>query len=192
MMNVKDRFSARHLRDESRQPWTADCTSFTMLEDACQIISTCAWQGGSGRKLKLTKQTAEAFIVSTRNNVAAAKFLMAEEDFDYVLPAIFADEALEKFFGQARQRSGGNFYIDVVDIMAAAKVTNLQTLLKHDIMPESSSRVLDCDKNCTSSITPDERSELIDEIAPLDTRELLRSADNLKHKDVYLACFLVH
>lgn len=192
MMNVKDRFSARHLRDESRQPWTADCTSFTKLEDACQIISTCTWQGGSGRKLKLTKQTAEAFIVSTRNNVAAAKLLLAEKDFDYVLPAIFADEALEKFFGQARQRSGGNFYIDVVDIMAAAKVTNLQTLLKHDIMPESSSRVLDCDKNCTSSINPDERSELIDEITPQDTRELLRSADNLKHKVVYLAGYLVH
>lgn len=81
--------------------------------------------GGSGRKLKLTKQTAEAFIVSTHNNVAAAKLLLAEKDFDYVLPTIFTDEALETFFGQARQRSGGNFFIDVVDIMAAAKVTNL-------------------------------------------------------------------
>ena len=92
MMNVKDRFSAIHLRDESRQPWTADCTSFTRLEEACQIISTCAWQGGGGRKLKLTKQTAEAFTVSTRNNVDAAKLLLADKDFDYVLPAIFADE----------------------------------------------------------------------------------------------------
>ena len=130
--------------------------------------------------------------MSTRNNVAAAKLLLAEKDFDYVLPAIFADEALEKFFGQARQRCGRNFYIDVVDIMAAAKVTNLQTLLKHDIMPESSSRVFDCNKNCTSSITRDELSELIDEITPRDTRELLMSADNLKHKVVYLAGYLVH
>ena len=30
--------------------------------------------------------------------------------------------------------------------MAAAKIVNLQTLIKHDIVPESSSRVLDCDK----------------------------------------------
>ena len=97
MMNVKDRFSAIHLRYESRQPWTADCTSFTRLEEACQIISTCAWQGGGGRKLKLTKQTAEAFTVSTRNNVDAAKLLLADKDFDYVLPAIFADGALESF-----------------------------------------------------------------------------------------------
>ena len=67
MMNVKDRFSAIHPREESRQPWTADCTSFTSLEEACQIISTCAWQGGGDRKLKLTKQTAESFTVSTRN-----------------------------------------------------------------------------------------------------------------------------
>ena len=76
--------------------------------------------------------------------------------------------------------------------MAAAKVTNLQTLLKHDIMPEYSSRVVDCDKNCTSSINPDERSELIDEITPQDTQELLRSDDALKHKVVYLAGYLVH
>ena len=192
MMNVKDRFSAIHLRDESRQPWTADCTSFTRLEEACQIISTCAWQGGGGRKLKLTKQTAEAFTVSTRNNVDAAKLLLADKDFDYVLPAIFADEALEKFFGQARQRRGGNFYIDVVVIMAAAKIVNLQTLIKHDIMPESSSRVLDCDTNCTTSENPAERSELIDEITPQDTQELLRSDDTLKHKVVYLAGYLVY
>ncbi|KAI6659431.1 hypothetical protein LOD99_10779 [Oopsacas minuta] len=97
IMNVKDRFSALCLQDESRQPWTADCTSLTRLEESCQIISTCAWLRGCGRKLKLTKQTAEAFTVSTRNNVDAAKLLLADRDFDYVLPAIFADEALEKF-----------------------------------------------------------------------------------------------
>jgi hypothetical protein len=80
MMNVKDRFSAIHLRDESRQRWTADCTSFTELEEVCQIISTCACQGGGGRKLKLTQPTAEAFTVSTCNNVNAAKLLLAERD----------------------------------------------------------------------------------------------------------------
>ena len=192
MMNVKDRFSAIHLRDECRQPWTADCTSFTRLEQACQIISTCTWQGGRVRKLKLTQQTAEAFTVSTRNNVAAAKLLLSEKDFDYVLPAIFADEALEKFFGQARQRRGGNFCIDVVDITAAAKIANLHTLLKHEIMPDSSSRANDSDKNCITYSNPDERSDLIDEITPQDTQELLGSDDPLKHKVVYLAGHLVH
>ncbi|KAI6646372.1 hypothetical protein LOD99_9243 [Oopsacas minuta] len=123
---------------------------FLVLKAACQIISTCAWQVDGGRKLKLTKQAAEAFTVSTRNNVDAAKLLLADKDFDYVLPAINADEALERFFGQARQKRGRNFYIEVVDIMAAAKIVNLQTLSKHDIIPESSSRVLDCDKNCTT------------------------------------------
>lgn len=82
MMNVKDRFSAIHLRDKSRQPWTAGCTSFTRLEGACKIISTSARHGGRGRKLKLTQQTAEAFTVSTCNNVEAAKLLLAEKDFD--------------------------------------------------------------------------------------------------------------
>ena len=158
---------------------------------ACQIISTCARQGGGDRKLKLTKQIAEAFTVSTRNNVDVAKLLLADKDFDYVLPAIFADEALEKFFGQARQRRGGNFYIDVVDIMAAAKIVNLQTLIKHDIMPESSSRVLDCDR-IVQLRKPAERSEFIDEITTQDTQELLRSDDTLKHEVVYLAGYLVY
>ena len=88
-----------------------------------------------------------------------------------------SDEALEKFFGQARQRRGGNLYIDVVDIMAAGKIVNLQTLIKHEIMPESSYRELDCYKNCTTSENSAERSELIDEITPQDTQELLRSDD---------------
>ena len=117
---------------------------------------------------------------------------MAEKDHDYLFPSIFADEALERFFGKTRQRSGGNFYIDVVDIMAVGKIENLQTLIKHDIMPDSSFRVLECDQNCTTSINPEERSELTDEITPQDTQELLRSDDTLKHKVVYLAGYLVH
>ena len=76
--------------------------------------------------------------------------------------------------------------------MAAAKIVNLQTLIKHDIMPESSSPVLDCDKNCPTSENPAERSELIEEITPQDTQELLRSDDTLKHKVVYLAGYLVY
>ncbi|KAG0721047.1 hypothetical protein GWK47_047243 [Chionoecetes opilio] len=43
-----------------------------------------------------------------------------------------------------------------------------------------------------TSINPDERSELIDEITPQDTQECLRSDDALKHKVVYLAGHLVH
>ena len=97
-------------------------TNVTRLEEACQIISTCTWQGRGGRrKLNLTQQIAEAFTVSIRNNVDAAKLLLAEKYFDYVPPTIFADEALETFFGKARQRSSRNVYIDVVDIVAAAK-----------------------------------------------------------------------
>ena len=63
--------------------------------------------------------------------------------------------------------------------MAADKIVNSQTLIKHDIMPKSSSRVLDCDKNFTTSENPAEPSELIDEITPQDTQKLLRSDDTL-------------
>ena len=103
------------MRDECRQPWTKNCTTFKKLAETCDFISSCAWSGGRGRTQKLTKPTAEALVLSTRANNEAAKWLLTQHNFTYVLPGVFADESLEKFFGQARQRNGGNFYIDIVD-----------------------------------------------------------------------------
>lgn len=65
MMNVKNKFSAIHLRDSCRSPWTLNCESFTKLNKICDVISSCTWEGGKGRVLKLTKQTVTAFVVST-------------------------------------------------------------------------------------------------------------------------------
>ena len=128
MLNVKDRFSAIHFRDDHRSPWTLNCNSFAKLNQYCDIVATCTWAGGRGRTHKLTKSTGNAFITSTKFNIEAATFRLTEKNFEYVLPAIFADEVLEKFFGKTRQRNGGNFYIDVVDVLASAKVTNLHIL----------------------------------------------------------------
>ena len=33
--------------------------------------------------------------------------------FQYILPSIFSQDPLEKCLGQARQRCGGNYYIDI-------------------------------------------------------------------------------
>ena len=135
MLNVKDRFSAIRLRDNFRSPWTLDCDNFSELHKYCNIIATCTWSGGRGRNQKLTEHTGKALTVSTKSNIEAATFLMTEKGFDYVLPAVFADENLERFFRQTRQRNGGNFYIDVVGVLASAKVTNLHTLVKYGILP---------------------------------------------------------
>ena len=86
MLNGKNKYSAVHLRDDHRSPWKPDCPSFQRLMDTCDVIATCAWKGGKGRKLKLTKMTSTAFVVSTKTNIAAAKFLLSEKGFDYVLP----------------------------------------------------------------------------------------------------------
>ena len=55
MMNVKDRYSSINMRDECRQPWTKNCTTFKKLAETCDVISSCAWSGGQGRTQKLTK-----------------------------------------------------------------------------------------------------------------------------------------
>ena len=190
MMNVKDRYSAVHLRDEHRSPWKLDCPSFKRLMDTCDVIATCAWKGGKGRTLKLTKMTSDAFVVSTKTNIEASKFLLTEKGFEYVLPAIWADELLEKLFGQARQRNSGSFYIDIVDMTAAANVLNLHNLLKNDIVP-----VGENEQGCISCTAPVDDEDLLEhlhETTILETQELLSSDDSFKHKIVYIAGHLEH
>ena len=184
MMNVKDRYSGINMRDDCPQPWTKNCTSFKKLNDTCGVISTCAWSGGRGRTQKLTKQTAEAFVLSTRANIEAAELLLTQHNFKYVLPGVFADDALEKFFGQARQRSGGNFYIDVVDIKAAAQSKNLHALLKYESTLHQFQHV-----PCTSDIYIEDDQF---DITIADTEDLLQTSDTLKHKVIYLAGHLEH
>jgi hypothetical protein len=185
MMNVKDRYSGVNMRDQCRHPWTKDCNSFTQLKETCEVIDTCAWQGGQGRTQKLTQQTANAFVMSTKTNIEAAELLLNEHGFSYVLPGIFADEALKKFFGQARQRSGGNFYIDAVDIKASAKTKNLHSLLQYELIPSTPSQAMSCANNI--SIDTDQYDLTI-----TDTEELINSDETSKHKIIFLAGFLEH
>ena len=105
------------------------------------MISSCAYTGEHGRGRKLTKPTADAFIVSTRTNIQDAHVLLTEYNFSYALLGVFADEVLKNCFGQARQRSGSNIYIDAVAIKAAAETKNLNTLLKYDFTSQQSDDV---------------------------------------------------
>ena len=177
MMNVKDRYSGIHMRDECRQPWTKNCSTFKKLAKTCDVISSCAWSGGRGRTQKLTKQTAEALVLSTRANIEAAEWLLTQDNFTYVLPGVFADEVLEKFFGQAKQRNGNNFYIYIVDIKAAAETKNLHALLKYESMPHKSNNV-----PCTSNIRIDDYHF---EITIAYTEDLVQSNDSIKHKIIF-------
>ena len=72
-----------------------NCTTFKKLAETYDVISSCAWSGGRGRTQKLTKQTAETLVLSTRANIEAAEWLLTQHNFTYVLPGVFADEALE-------------------------------------------------------------------------------------------------
>lgn len=110
--------------------------------------------------------------------------LLTQHNFIYVLLGAFADEALEKFFSQARQRSGGNFYIDIVDIKAAAKTKNLYALLKYESTPCESH-----DVPCTSNICIDDDQF---DITIADTEDLVQSNDSVKHKCIFLAGYLEH
>ena len=137
MMNVKSKYAAIKHRDDSRSHWTLDCATFHDLHAACDVIASCRWNGTGNRQQKLTKFTADAFLTTTKFNIAAASMLLTDYHFQYILPAAFSQNPLEKLFEQARQRYGGNFYIDIADVVAAAKVQKLHQLLKLDILPEA-------------------------------------------------------
>ena len=189
MMNVKDTTSHLKLKDDARLPWTLNCKSFSSLQKICEVVSSCKWTGGRGRKQKLTIHTAEAFITTTNYNIAASKYILTNYDFQYILPSVFSTDFLEKFFGQTRQRSGGNFYIDIKDVMCAAKVQRLHQLVKHDIIPVGAAGA-----NClTCNSTLDENDiELVNEFDVTETQSVINSDSTMKHKIIYIAGFLAY
>lgn len=185
--NVKDQYAGVHSRDPLRDPWTLESESLKMLNNISEVIGSLKWEGGHERKFKLTKMTADAIISTAQANVAAATFLLQERAYSYVLPACFSQDPIEKFFGQARQRNAGNFYIDILDVKTAASATNLHQLLKVSIMPVKTDHL-----PCESCSLPTKESDrgLVEDISIEDTEELLKSDDPTKNQVVYVAGYL--
>ena len=137
----------------------------------------------------MTTHTGNVFLATTANNVLAAKMLLITYKFEYILSAVFSQNPLEKFFGQTRQGCSGNFYIDIGDVIAAAKAQHHQ-LLKFEIIPEGETCIVDsvlCD-----SVADVCDLEIIGEISVKDTEILIESNDTVKQKVVYLDGFLAH
>ena len=123
------------------------------------------------KRVQLTRFTSTAFVVTTKSAIEAAKHLFQEHNFQYVLPAVFSTNPLEKFFGQVRQRNGDNFYIDIMDVIAAAKAQRLHQLIKNDILPSSSGTEEIC-SFCSVELY-EEDVELIEGFQLKSTQELL-------------------
>jgi len=190
MMNVKDKYACVRLLDKLRSPWTLDSNNFLLLHELCETISGCEWQGGRIRQKKLTRFTARAFVLTTIYNINAAEYLLEKHDFRYVLPAVFSQDPLEKFFGQARQRFGGNFYIDINDVVVAGKVQRLHQLVKHDIIATKEDQVTPQCPSCDEEICESD-VDLVESFQLASSEKLLESSDALKHKVVYIAGYLV-
>ena len=114
------------------------------------------------------------------------QFTICEQmKFSYILQTALADEVLERFFSQTRQRSGGNFYyIDIRDVTAAAKTVTLHILLKNDLI-----RVGDNEPDCSIYMysVGDDHMEILHEHT---IQSLLDCHENaLKHKIVYMSIY---
>ena len=82
------------------------------------------------------------------------------------------------------QTTQWRFYIDIVDIKAAAETKNLHALLKYESMPHKSNNV-----PCISNICID---DYYFDIAIADSKDLVQYNDSIKHKIIFLAGYLEH
>ena len=81
MMNGKDKFASICSRDELRSPWELNCASFIKLTPMCDVIAICKQSSGMKMVKTLTSQTADAFVVTTENNIQAAIHLLSNHHF---------------------------------------------------------------------------------------------------------------
>ena len=183
----KEKYAAVCHRDKLRSPWKLDCESFGKLRSIVEVVSTCKHSGGRKRVKKLTSYTADAFKVTTEYNIEAAIYLLENYSFSYILSAIFSQDPLEKFFGQAKQRCGGNFYIDIVDVPSVAKMQILHQQLKHNLPPDAC-HSLKC-PSCTEEVNPDD-VDVVRTLTIADTQKLFDSEDQMKHKVIYIAGYI--
>ncbi|ESO02911.1 hypothetical protein HELRODRAFT_174376 [Helobdella robusta] len=70
--------------------------SFQKLSGMCDVIVSCH-NGPDVRQCKFTNFTADAFVAKTKSNIASAKILLSDHQFQYVLPLAFGQDPLEKF-----------------------------------------------------------------------------------------------
>ena len=190
-MNVKDRYSSIKYRDDSRSPWQLHCDSFQKLLKMCDVIASCRWSEKGIRQFKLTTFTVDAFMTTTKYNIATAEMLLSDHHFQYVLPASFGQDPLEKFFGNARQRCGGNFYIDITDVLAAAKVQRLHQLAQFDLFNQDYKHYSKVNIRAICEKTLDDVDlECIADHTIDDTEKFLLSDNTLKHKVIFIAGFM--
>ncbi|KAH7971445.1 hypothetical protein HPB49_024200 [Dermacentor silvarum] len=76
---------------------------------------------GSRSKQKITKETYEATLLTTRSTVAVTEYLLDHVKFRYILTRGFNSDPVESFFSCLRHFNGGN---DRVGILHAAKTGN--------------------------------------------------------------------
>ena len=100
--------------------WRLNCASFEWLLMVNDVIKS-RWRSSVKKRIKtLTSPAGEAFVVTTEINMSA----------QINMSAVNSTDPAEKFFGQTRQRCGGGFYINTVNVMTVAKKQVLYKLLK--------------------------------------------------------------
>ena len=80
----------------------------------------------------MSKQTFNALIQTLRSQAQLIKDLF-EEGYDFIIPARFQTDPLEKRFSQYRQMNGGNFLVSLQKVLQSEKRLLFKSLLKESV-----------------------------------------------------------
>ena len=101
----------------------------------------------------------------------------------------FLSRSFRKKICPARQHCSGNFYIDIGDVIAAAKVQQLHQLSKHNIIPHTIKQsACDLCKTPPASEDLEHQSDLT--VDDSQQHAIIRRCNVLKLKIVYIAGFI--
>ena len=82
--------------------------------------------------LILSKQTFNALIQTLQSQAQLIKDLF-EEGYDFIIPARFQTDPLEKRFSQYHQMSGGNFLVSLREVLQSERTLLFKSLLKESV-----------------------------------------------------------
>ncbi|XP_077508168.1 uncharacterized protein LOC144119417 [Amblyomma americanum] len=127
-----------YLSDDERLSWLE-------LDFLCYVEDIQAQ--GDTSKQRLTKETYEATISTTRSTVALIEYLLDHINFRYVLKQALNSDPVESLFSSLRQFNGGNDRVD-----ARAAVFTSEKILKVGILQASKSANAPINSEATTAV----------------------------------------
>lgn len=166
ILNIKNPRLHVEINDCDRMPiYSGDDPRLYFLLNLSNCLVSPRGSKGKRRSHGFTYETAKALQHTLRSFVSICRYLLAKNEFRYILPSRFQSDDIEGEFGAYRQMSGGSYFISVEEIVYSAKFRNLRLFTDLESLKEIAHKISSC---CSSDFTDDELS-LLDSASDLSS-----------------------